>query len=109
MAMPHRTNLQLAGPFDPTTSAPAPPDRCAVGDRWGLRARAAIVRSVRACVGHAAGRLGSAAGAIRWPARGEDVLHRFADFMGEPHTAFEIESTLVRLARELSVAERVQL
>jgi diguanylate cyclase (GGDEF)-like protein len=107
--MPHHPNFHLAGRFDPTTSDSAPSDRSAVSDRGGLGARIAIVRTVRACVGHAAGRLGAAVEAIRRPARGEDVLHRFADFLGEPRTASEIESTLVRLARELSGAERVQL
>lgn len=105
--MSNHPNFRLAGLSDPTTSAP--PDRCADIDRGGREARVAIARSVRACVGHAAGWLGAAVEAIRRPARGEDVLHQFADLVGEARTASEIETALVRLALELSGAERVQL
>ena len=107
MAMPNRPNFRLAGSPDPIYCTP--PDRCADGDRWGRGAGAAVARTVRACVGHAAGRLGAAVEMICRPARGEDVLHQFADFVGEARTSSEIEAALVRLALELSGAERVQL
>ncbi len=105
--MPNHPNFRLAGLSDPILSAP--PHRGADGDRRGREAWDAIARSARACVGHVAGRLGAAVESIRRPARGEDVLHQFADFMGEARTSSEIESALVRLALELSGAERVQL
>lgn len=105
--MPNLPNDHLAGLSDPTTSAT--PDRCADIDPGGRGAWAIIARAVRACAGHAAGWLGAAVEMIRRPARGEDVLHQFADFVAEACTASEIESALVRLALELSGAERVEL